>query len=244
MPFIAHFTELRARLIRIILALVIGILVCFSFAEKLYAWLTQPIQPILQDPSAELIFISPVEPFFVYLKLSFIAAIFLTSPWTFYQIWRFIAPGLYQHEKRAILPMVAASSAIFVLGALFCYYVVLPLGLETLIATGMGTDFAAVAQISMDAYFDLVTKLMLAFGLIFEMPIFSLFLTRLGVINHKSLLKHWRIAIVINFIVAAILTPPDVVTQILLGVPMCLLYAVSIFLSWCVQKKAGGTSSP
>ena len=231
MPFYAHFVELRSRLLRIAAAILVGTIVCFSFAPAFYGFLASPIYEALPETSRELVFLNPVEPFFVYLKISILAGFLLTSPYVFFQVWRFIAPGLYAHEKRAVVPLVAASTIIFMLGAVFCYGLILPYGLKALIAAGMTDEFAATAQISMAAYYDLVVRLIAAFGIVFEMPVFSLFLTKLGVITYRTLLKHWRIAVVLIFVAAAILTPPDVITQVALATPMCLLYGVSIFVS-------------
>ncbi len=236
MPVMEHFAELRRRVIRILAAWVIGILVCFNYSPEIYRWLAEPLQGALGKESS-LIFTSPIEPFLVYLKVSLIASIFLTSPYTFWQIWRFIAPGLYAHEKRTIVPIAMASSLIFIGGAAFCYYVVLPLGMQALLGAGQSEAFTADAMITMQSNFALTTRLAIAFGLVFEMPVFSLFLTRLGLIDHHFLIKQWRIAVVIIFIIAALLTPPDVVTQICLGLPMCALYVLSIFLSWMVQRR-------
>lgn len=243
MPVMEHFAELRRRFIRILAAWVIGLLASFEFAPFFYDWLSQPLQDVLGSDTS-LIFISPVEPFFVYLKLSFLASVFLTSPYTFWQVWRFVAPGLYRHEKRTILPIALLSSLVFMAGAVFCYTMILPLGMKALIAAGQTEDFTATAQISMQSYFALTTRLLLAFGIVFEMPVFSLFLTRLGIITHRTLLAHWRTAIIMIFIIAAILTPPDVITQICLALPMCVLYAVSILLAWLVQKRHVLPQSP
>ena len=191
----------------------------------------------LPEEARNLIFLNPVEPFFVYLKISLLTGFIATSPYIFYQIWRFIAPGLYAHEKRALIPMVIASTVIFLAGAGFCYGFVLPLGLKALIGAGNTEEFSAVAQISMASYYDLVIRLIAVFGIVFEMPVFSMFLTKLGVITHKSLIHHWRVAVIIIFVLAALLTPPDVLTQVFLALPMCLLYAVSIFLSKMVESK-------
>lgn len=238
MPFMAHFIELRARLFKIILAVFIGSLISFSFAPKIYAFLSYPVYDALPEASRQLVFLSPVEPFFIYLKLSILAGFLLTLPYSFFQIWRFIAPGLYRHEKRALIPLVVTSTLIFFGGTAFCYYAVLPLGLKALISAGMTEDFAASAQISMAAYYSLIIRLIAAFGIVFEMPVFSYFLTKLGVITYQTLSTHWRIAVVIIFIIAAILTPPDVITQVALALPMCLLYAISILISRAVEPKS------
>lgn len=228
MPFYAHFVELRSRLIKCLIAVFVGSMVCFAFATKLYGFLAAPVYEALPEASRELVFLNPVEPFFVYLKISLLAGFILTLPFVFFQIWRFIAPGLYANERRAIIPLVVVSTVIFLAGVAFCYGFILPLGLKALIAAGMTEEFAATAQISMASYYDLVIKLILAFGIVFEMPVFSYFLTKLGVITHRTLLHYWRIAIVCIFIVAAILTPPDVISQLALATPMCLLYGVSV----------------
>ena len=237
MPFYAHFSELRSRLIRCILAILVGTIVCFSFAPTIYHFLALPVYDALPKEARSLVFLSPIEPFFVYLKVSILAGFIATSPIVFYQIWRFIAPGLYSHEKRKLIPLVAASTVVFILGAAFCYYFVLPLGMQALIGAGQTEDFSANAQISMSSYYNLTIRLIAAFGLVFEMPIFSMFLTKLGVITPQTLIKHWRIAVVIIFIIAALLTPPYVITQIALALPMCLLYLCSIGLSKLVSSE-------
>lgn len=244
MPFLAHFAELRSRVFKIVVGVLVFSIACFSVAPMLYEFLAKPIYGALPESSRQLIFISPVEPFFVYLKLSVLMGIVATLPWTFFQIWRFIAPALYRHERRAIVPLVLSSTIVFIVGIVFCYSFILPLGMQALIAAGMTEDFNAVAQISMSSYYDLVIRLMLAFGLVFEMPIFSYFLSRLGVIDDSTLKRHWRVAVILIFIVAAILTPPDVITQCALGIPMCLLYGLSIYVAKIAKPKAIADSAP
>ena len=237
MSFYGHFSELRRRVIRSFLAVVVGMIACFTFSPAIYSFLAQPVYTALPEEARSLIFLNPVEPFFVYLKISILTGFILTSPYIFFQIWRFIAPGLYTHEKRALIPMVVASTVIFLAGAAFCYVFVLPLGMQALIGAAHTEEFSAIAQISMASYYDLVIRLIAAFGIVFEMPVFSIFLTKLGLITHKSLINHWRVAVIVIFVMAALLTPPDVLTQILLALPMCLLYAASILLSRMVEPK-------
>lgn len=237
MPFLEHFAELRSRILKIVIAVLVFSIACFSVAPLLYDFLARPIYGALPESSPELIFISPVEPFFVYLKLSVLMGIVATLPWTFFQIWRFIAPALYKHEKRAIVPLVLVSTVVFIIGIAFCYAFILPLGMQALIGAGITEDFRATAQISMSSYYDLVIRLLLAFGLVFEMPIFSYFLSRLGVIDDSTLKRHWRVAVIVIFIVAAVLTPPDVITQSALGLPMCLLYVLSIYVAKIAKPK-------
>lgn len=241
MPFYAHFAELRSRTLKSLAAVGIVSALCFTVAPKLYSFLAMPVYEALPEESRHLIFLNPVEPFFVYLKISVLAGFILASPWVFFQIWRFIAPALYAHEKRAVIPLVFWSTVVFWAGAAFCYLCVLPFGLQALIGAGMTEEFSATAQISMASYYDLVIRLIAAFGIVFEMPIFSYFLTKLGVITHHTLLKHWRIAVVLIFILAALLTPPDVLTQILLGLPMCLLFSISILVSRMAEKNTSSS---
>lgn len=237
MPVLAHFAELRTRFIRMIIAIFLCFFICFGYAPEIYAYLSKPLLSALPSAAKSLIFITPVEPFYIYIKLSLISSVFITAPYLFFQIWRFIAPGLYKNERKNIIPLVASSSFVFLLGAAFCYFIVLPLGLKTLIAAGMTDAFMASAQITMEAYFNFTTRLLLAFGIVFEMPVFSYFLTRLGILKYQQLLKQWRVAVVAIFIIAAILTPPDVITQITLAIPMCLLYALSVGLSYWFRHK-------
>lgn len=244
MTFYAHFRELRNRLIKCLAAVALVALLSASYAPGVYNFLAKPIYGALPQDANNLVFLSPVEPFFIYLKISILMGFLIASPFVFFQIWRFIAPGLYKNEKRALVPLVAASTGVFILGAAFCYGFVLPLGMKALIGAGKTEAFSAIAQISMASYYDIVLRLILAFGLVFEMPIFSIFLTKLGVMDHNTLQKHWRIAVVIIFILAAILTPPDVITQIALALPMCLLYLVSIALSKWAEKPVQSSVTP
>ncbi|PIV99907.1 MAG: twin-arginine translocase subunit TatC [Deltaproteobacteria bacterium CG_4_9_14_3_um_filter_63_12] len=233
MGFLEHLNELRTRLIRAAVALVVGVLICFFFAETLYAWLLMPLMDALPENKKSVYFLNPVEPFLVYLKVSFLAGLFVASPAVLYQIWKFVAPGLYPREKKAVLPFVLFGSLFFVGGALFCRYVVLPTGLEALMGVGFQTElFDVQSQITMDEYFGVATKLMLAFGVVFELPVVVLFLSWVGMINHKTLLRHWRGFVVGAFVVGAILTPPDVMTQLMLAGPIMLLYLLSIGIAY------------
>ena len=233
MSFLQHLAELRTRLIRSVIGAVVGMIACFFVAEELYGWLVQPLITALPEGAKTVYFLNPVEPFLVYLKLALLAGVFLASPYILYQLWKFVAPGLYERERRAVVPFVAAGTFFFIGGGAFCRYVVLPIGLETLMGVGFDTQaFDVESQITMQEYFSVATRMILAFGLVFELPVVVLFLSWIQLITYKTLLVHWRGAIVSAFIVGAILTPPDIATQLMLAGPMMLLYGLSIVVAW------------
>lgn len=238
MPFLEHLTELRGRLIYSAIAVAVGMLACFGFAEPIYGWLVEPLLDALPVGSKRVVFLNPVEPFLVYLKASALAGVLVSSPFCLYQLWKFIAPGLYPREKRAALPFVLFGTVFFVGGALFCRYIVLPLGLRALMGFAFDTkEFAVDPQITMQEYFSVATKMMLAFGVVFEMPVIVLFLSWIRLIDHMTLIRYWRFAIVGSFVVGAMLTPPDIATQALLAGPMMVLYALSIGIAYVFSGK-------
>lgn len=233
MPFSEHLGELRNRLIRAIVAVFVGMLVCFGWAEPIYGWLAQPLIDALPDGDKAITFLNPIEPFIVYLKAAAVAGVLLASPYCLYQLWMFIAPGLEEREKKAVVPFVLFGTLFFVGGAMFCRYVVLPLGMEALMGFAFDTTaFKLEPQVTMEAYFSVSTKMLLAFGVVFELPVLVLFLSWVGILSYKTLLKYWRFAIVGAFVIGAVLTPPDVITQSLLAVPLLILYALSIGIAY------------
>ncbi len=238
MPFLAHLAELRTRLIRAALALGCGTLAAFFVAEPIYAWLAQPLLDALPAEARTLHFLNPVEPFLVYLKVAVLVGAFAASPLILYQLWRFIAPGLYPRERKVVIPFVTFGTLFFVGGGAFCHYVVLPVGLETLMNVGFTSNYLPLeAQITMAEYFSLATKLILAFGIAFELPVVVLFLSWVGLIDHRTLLRHWRGALVGAFVIAAILTPPDVATQLMLAGPLMILYALSVGIAFVFSRR-------
>lgn len=240
MPFMEHLRELRTRLIRGIIAVGTSCMVCFFFAEPVYSWLVRPLIDTLPENQKFIGFLSPVEPFLVYLKTALLMGVFVSSPVLLYQIWAFVAPGLYEREKRAVLPFVLFGTVFFIGGALFCRYVVLPLALDTLVGVAINTkEFAIQPQITMNAYFGVVTRLLLAFGVIFEMPVVVLFLSWARIIDHNTLIHYWRFAVVGAFIIGALLTPPDIATQMLLAGPMLVLYLLSIGIAYVFGGRGG-----
>jgi sec-independent protein translocase protein TatC len=235
MPLLGHLTELRSRLIKALVAVALAFIPAYAFAEYLFAFLTQPLQQVQPSPPT-LIGTGLAEAFFTKLKVAFIAALFLASPAVFYQIWEFIAPGLYEHERRYVIPFVVFASFFFVLGAGFCHVVVLPVAYAFFIEQYQSISVQATLRIS--EYLTFTARMLLAFGVTFELPVLAFFFARVGLINHKMLLGALRYAIVIIFIVAAVLTPgPDVASQLLLATPLLLLYGLSIGVAYVFGKK-------
>jgi sec-independent protein translocase protein TatC len=233
MPFTAHLAELRKRLVICFIAVGIGFAVAYAYSGQIFEWLVQPLIGVL-PPGDKLVFTALPEAFFIYLKASLIAGVVLASPVIFYQLWMFVAPGLYQKEKKFVLPFVIISSLLFAGGALFGYYVVFPVGFRFLV--GFSTENIRALP-SLQLYLTFCLKLLLGFGLVFEFPVLAYFLGRIGILDSKMMAKNRRIAILLIFIVAAVITPPDVVSQILLAVPLYLLYEVSIVVVKFTGKK-------
>jgi sec-independent protein translocase protein TatC len=229
MPFLDHLEELRRRLLKSIVAVVVMTLVAFYFSDELMRFLIAPLGDI------KLHVTEVTGSFYAYLKVSLVTGVVAASPIVFYQLWSFVAPGLYRHEKARVLPLVLASTLLFLIGAGFCYLVVLPFSLKFLI--GFSGDLLSPI-ITVGSYLTFAGMLMLAFGLGFEIPVVAYFLGKIGLISSRFLSKGRRYAIVLILIVAAILTPtPDVATQLLLAGPLYLLYEVSIILVKVTGKK-------
>lgn len=236
MPLTDHLEELRTRFIRILIALGVGFVFCFLFKERIFDFIVYPLKGVMPEGSS-MIFTSLPEAFFTYLKVSLFAAIFLTSPYTLYQIWKFISPGLYASERKYVMPFVLLSTVFFVGGSLFAYFFVFPLGFAFFLA--FATDFIS-PMLSMRDYLGFSMKLLLAFGIMFELPIFMFFSAKIGLVNYDVLKKKRKYAILLIFIIAAVLTPPDVVTQCMMAVPLILLYELSL---WIVKIAEGKKKS-
>jgi sec-independent protein translocase protein TatC len=236
MSLMDHLHELRGRLIRVLIVIGLGFFACYAVSDRLFAELVKPLVAVMPQ-GAKLIFTSLPEAFFVYMKVAFTASVFLTSPYAFYQIWAFVAPGLYEEEQRFVLPLAGFSAFFFLAGASFCYFAVFPLAFDFFM--GFATD-TIIPMPSLDEYLGFTLKLLIAFGLIFEMPLFAFFLARLGILTPQILRAWRRYAVVAIFIVAAVLTPPDVASQILMAAPMLLLYEISILIAAAAQKRRHG----
>ncbi len=233
MPFTEHLEELRRRLIICFVAVGVGFVICYFFSKQLFEILMRPLLQVM-PPEESLIFTALPEAFFTYLKVALLAGIGLASPVIIYQFWRFIAPGLYHKERRALMPIVLFSTFFFVGGALFGYFVVFPFGFKFFI--GFASDNIR-AMPSIREYLKFAAKLLFAFGFIFELPLFTFFLARLGLVNAELLRSKQKYAILVIFMLAAILTPPDIVTQVMMAGPLLILYELSIWIAKVFGRK-------
>jgi sec-independent protein translocase protein TatC len=232
-PFTEHLEELRKRLIVCFIAVGVGFVLSYGFKEKLFQILTRPLIRVMQTGD-KLIFTGLPEAFFTYLKVAFLSGIILAAPVIFYEFWMFVAPGLYDKEKRLMVPVVVLSTVFFVGGAFFGYFIVFPYGFKFFL--GFASDIIKPLP-SMREYLSFASKLLLAFGLVFELPLIVSFLAKLGMVSVPFLKKNRKYAILLFFTVAAILTPPDVVTQVMMALPLMVLYEISIVGAKIFGKK-------
>ena len=231
--FTSHLEELRRRLMICFIAVAIGFCISYVFKEKLFDILTTPLLSVM-EAGDNLIYTNLPEAFFTFLKVSFLSGLMLSAPVVLYQFWVFVAPGLYKNERRALIPIVFLSSFFFVGGALFGYFIVFPFGFKFFL--GFATESIRPLP-SMREYLSLSSKILIAFGLVFELPLIITFLARLGLVSVDFLKKNRKYALVLFFAGSAILTPPDVVTQILMALPLMLLYEISILGAKFFGKK-------
>jgi len=233
LPFTSHLEELRKRLITSFIAIGVGFVVSFGFKERLFGILVRPLIKVMKDGET-LIYTGLPEAFFTYLKVSFLTGLMVASPILLYQFWMFVAPGLYQKERRMMVPIVILSSFFFIGGALFGYFVVFPWGFKFFM--GFATETIRPLP-SMKEYFGFSAKLLLAFGLVFELPLVLTFMAKLGIVSVDFLKKNRKYAVLLFFAGAAILTPPDVITQVLMALPLMILYEISIIGAKIFGKK-------
>ncbi|HEX2691850.1 MAG TPA: twin-arginine translocase subunit TatC [Kofleriaceae bacterium] len=247
MPFLSHLTELRDRVRNAAIGFMVAFLICWGFADEIFAWLRRPLFKIWEQhtgpgiPAAQdwgrprLIYTSLTQPFWVNMSVALWAGIFVASPFIFYQLWRFIAPGLYKRERKITISFAVFSAVFFVSGALFCFYFALP-ALYKYMLHYNSSELESLPNIQ--DYLDLTRDSMLAFGAIFEMPLLIYFLAMVGLVTHRSLWKFSRWFIVLAFVIGAVLTPgPDVVSQFLMALPMIALYNISILFAWRVTMR-------
>jgi len=240
--FASHFSELRSRLIKSILFILVIFIISYTFADHIYNFLVDPYANAVKNDeiSRRLIFTALHETFITYLKVAFFASIFLGSPILLIQIYKFIAPGLYKNEKKTILPYLISTPILFLLGGLLVYYLVMPLAIKFFLSfetTGSSTTLPIQLEAKVNEYLSLIMRLIFAFGISFQLPILLNLLARIGVVNSSYLKNRRRYVIVIIFTVAAILTPPDPITQIGLAIPLLLLYELSIITVKFTEKK-------
>jgi len=233
MSFLEHLEELRQRLIRSVLSIVIAFGICFWRADDIYGYLARPLTDTLRSlhMSDKLVYTNPIDPFNLYIKLSAMAGLFLASPYVLYQLWLFISPGLYRHEKKYVWPFVFLTSGLFISGGLFAYKLAFPPALRFLLT------FAHRFQpmVTINEYFSIAMTIIVGVGLVFELPVIILILSLFGIVTPKFLLKQMRYAVLLTAIVAAAIAPtPDMATIFMLWIPMVGLYVLSIGLSWLV----------
>ena len=240
--FISHLVELRQRLINSFIFLFSFFVVCYFFSEEIYSFLVQPYADAVKDDNVNrrLIFTALQETFLTYLRVSFFAALFVSSPIILIQIWKFIAPGLYENEKKAILPYLIATPILFLFGGMLVYYLIMPLAIKFFLsfeASSINSALPIQLEAKVNEYLSLVMKLIFAFGLSFQLPVILSLLARVGFVDSVFLKERRKYVVVIIFVAAAILTPPDPITQIGLAIPLLILYELSIFSVKIIEKR-------
>jgi sec-independent protein translocase protein TatC len=233
MTFLDHLEELRRRLVVSILAIAVGFLACWYFAEPIFAKLQEPLTKFLA-PGDKLAYTRLTAPFFLYMKVSFFAGLFLAAPVILFQLWLFIAPGLYKKERRLAAPFIVFGTVFFILGGYFGYRFLLPATCSFFVETGKQFK----QMVTVDDYFSFASTIILACGLVFETPIIIFFLARLGIVTPAFLMQKFKYAVVLSFVIAAVVTPtPDMVTQAALAIPMILLYLIGVAVAFLFGKK-------
>ena len=231
MSFLQHLEELRMRIIRALLWIGVGFCACWYYAERIFGYMQKPIMTALANHhlDSKLVYLSPTEPFNMYLKVGFIAGLFVASPFVLYQVWAFVAPGLYKHEKRYVMPFMFSSVGLFLAGGYFGYRLVYPAALDFLI--GYGQQFSPM--ITIGEYTDLFLTIIIGLGIVFEMPILVFFLSLMGVISARWMWDNLRYSILVIFIIAAIVTPTtDIMNMCIFAAPMVILYVISILIAY------------
>jgi sec-independent protein translocase protein TatC len=235
MPILEHLRELRSRLIVCVVTLLVAFAVTFAFANDIFAWLAAPMNAALKETGRGTLAVTVVmEGFLVQMRVAGYASLFIGSPVLFYQAWKFIAPGLYDAERRWVLPLVTVSTTLFVGGAAFAYFVVFKFGFPVFLEMN-GENVQAV--LSIDSYLGFAATILVAFGASFQLPIIVWFLSRLGLIDHIDMIRGFRYSIVAIVVVAGLLTPPDVISQMLMAIPLVVLYGASILVARVVSTK-------
>mgnify|MGYP002037036654 FL=1 len=239
---VEHLTELRSRLVKSIIYLFVFFIICYFFAENIYTFLVAPYAEAVKDDeiNRRMIFTALHETFITYLKVAFFAAMFVTSPIILTQVWKFIAPGLYKNEKKALLPYLIATPTLFLFGGMLVYYLIMPLAIKFFLSFETSAQLHNLPiqlEAKVNEYLSLIMRLIFAFGISFQLPVLLSLLARVGFVDSHYLKKRRKYVVVIIFAVAAILTPPDPITQIGLGIPLLILYELSILSVKLIEKK-------
>jgi len=236
LTFLDHLRDLRKRIVRALLGVVVGMALVGAFVERIFHFLMEPVLDSLPEAQRALHYTSYIEPFMVYLKVAAYGGLFAAAPWVLWQVWLFVAPGLYKREKRVVFPFLFFGSLFFYAGATFCYFVIMPAAFEALAAFANDASLAPV--LTMSAQLSLVLAMLLGFGIVFEVPVVMAFLAMTGVVNHRTLAKYRRYAIIGNVIGAAVITPTgDPLNLAFMAVPMILFYELGILLARLLGKK-------
>jgi len=236
LTFLEHLRELRKRILRSLIGIAVGMAVVGTFVERLYHWLMQPVVAALPPGRQMLVFTSAIEPMMVYIKVAIYGGIFVAAPWVLYQVWQFVAPGLYKKEKRVVVPFLAWGTVLFYAGAAFCFWLVLPAAFPAMLA--FADPSILTPMLSQSEQLGIVLAMLLGFGVVFEVPVIIAFLSMIGLVSADFLAKYRRHAIVVNTLLAAIITPTgDPFNLALMAVPMILFYEVGIILARVLGKK-------
>ena len=240
--FVEHLTELRSRLVKSIIFLFLFFIFCYYFSEEIYSFLISPYADAVKNDGVErrMIFTALLETFITYLKVAFFSAFFVTSPIILTQIWKFVAPGLYKDEKKGLVPYLIATPTLFLLGGMLVYYLIMPLAIKFFLSFETQADFGNLPiqlEAKVNEYLSLIMRLIFAFGLSFQLPVLLSLLARIGFIDSAYLKRRRKYVVIIIFSIAAILTPPDPITQIGLGIPLLILYELSILSVKLIEKK-------
>lgn len=236
MGFLEHLDDLRKSLTKCLAAAFLGMLACYAFSKQLFTWLMLPLFEAFPEGSS-MIYTAPHEAFFTYIKTAFVAGLFLTSPYIFYQLWLFVKPGLYSNERKYIFPISMCSALLFISGSIFGYFIIFPYAYKFFMGFA---NINIEPMITMREGFSFSFRLLLAFGVVFELPLVIFFLARLGLVTSQKLRKVRKYSILIAFMLSAMLTPPDVFTQTFMAGPLIILYEVGIWIAYFFGKKEPG----
>jgi sec-independent protein translocase protein TatC len=236
LTFMEHLRDLRKRLTHSILGVLVGMLAVGGFVEPIFHWLMNPVRAALPPNQQVLHYTSSIEPLMVYLKVAAYGGVFVAAPWVLYQLWLFVAPGLYRKEKRLVIPFLLFGTLLFYTGAAFCYFLVMPPAFPAMLA--IASDASLAPMLTMSSTLGLVLGMLLGFGVVFEVPVVLAFLSLIGVVSAETLAKHRRVAIVVNVVIAAIITPTgDPLNLAMMAAPMIVFYEIGIVLARILGKK-------